>query len=74
MAVSLAQALAALDGIAPLRYAESWDNVGLLVEPRPTRGRAAGVGRILLAIDATEAVVAEAVRRRCALLVAYHPP
>ena len=30
MAVSLAQALAALDGIAPLRYAESWDNVGLL--------------------------------------------
>lgn len=30
----LSEVLAALEAIAPLRFAKAWDNVGLLLEPR----------------------------------------
>lgn len=60
---------AALEAIAPVAYAESWDNVGLLVGDL-----AAELDSVLLAIDATKAVVAEAAREGCGLIVAYHPP
>lgn len=70
MGLPLQQALAALAEIAPLSLAETWDNVGLLVEP----SAGAGVERVLLAIDLTEAVLAEAVRAGADLIVAYHPP
>lgn len=71
MSVSLARVLAALEAIAPLRLAAPWDNVGLLVEPP---GRARSVRRILLTIDCTAAVVAEAEAVGCELIVSYHPP
>lgn len=59
---------AALDAIAPRHLAEPWDNVGLLVgDP------AQDVTRALLAIDATPAVIDEAVALGCELIVAYHP-
>jgi len=70
MPTTLAKATAALEAIAPLALAEPWDNVGLLVAPSRRRP----VARVLLAIDATAAVVTEAVVRRADLLVAYHPP
>ena len=58
-----------MEKIAPLRDAEPWDNVGLILgDP------AAGVRRVLLCIDLTAEVVAEAVRDRCDAVVAYHPP
>jgi dinuclear metal center YbgI/SA1388 family protein len=60
--------LTALDRIAPVRYAEPWDNVGLL-----TGDPAAAVGRVLLTIDLTHAVLDEAVRLGAGLVVAYHP-
>jgi putative NIF3 family GTP cyclohydrolase 1 type 2 len=41
-----------LEELAPLRLAESWDNVGLLVEPVTRRE----LKRVLLTIDLTEAV------------------
>lgn len=64
----LSEIQAFLDGIAPLRHAEPWDNVGLLVgDP------GAGVSRVLMCIDLTPAVLAEAVSLRCELVVAYHP-
>ena len=59
-----------LDDVAPLAWAEDWDNVGLLVEP-PGRAR---VQRVLLAIDLTAAVFDEARRAKVDLIVAYHPP
>jgi dinuclear metal center YbgI/SA1388 family protein len=65
----LRDVLSALDTIAPLRYAESWDNTGLI-----TGDPAASITRALLAIDYTPAVADEAVRERCQLVVAYHPP
>jgi dinuclear metal center YbgI/SA1388 family protein len=64
----LQDVLAALDTISPLRYAESWDNVGLL-----TGDPAASIERVLLTIDLTHGVLDEAVARRSELVVAYHP-
>lgn len=61
--------LKTLDELAPLRYAESWDNVGLLVgDP------AADVTKILVTVDYSAAVAAEAKERGANLVVAYHPP
>ena len=64
----LRDTLSALEAITPLRYAEPWDNVGLL-----TGDPEAPVGRVLLTIDLTHAVLAEAAARRAELVVAYHP-
>jgi len=65
----LSEILPVLESIAPLRLAESWDNVGLLVgDP------SAEVSSALLCIDYTPAVAREARAETCALVVAYHPP
>jgi dinuclear metal center YbgI/SA1388 family protein len=64
----LSDILVVLDSIAPLRLAEGWDNVGLLVGDPST-----DVERILLCIDYTPAVAAEARAKRKNLVVAYHP-
>jgi len=53
----------------PLGLAQDWDNVGLLAgDP------AAAVRRVLVCVDLTADVVAEAGRRRAQMVVAYHPP
>lgn len=67
--VKLADVLKLLQSIAPTEQAEPWDNVGLLVGD-PARE----IEAVLLAIDATSAVIDEAVRERAGLIVAYHPP
>ena len=58
----------ALERIAPPAYAESWDNVGLLVgdAARPCR-------RVLLCIDLTADVLAEAKAAKAQLVMVYHP-
>ncbi|MBP8304552.1 MAG: Nif3-like dinuclear metal center hexameric protein, partial [Phycisphaerae bacterium] len=59
---------AALERLLPKALAQSWDNVGLLVgDPR------AEARRVLVTIDTTAAVAAEARRLRTDLIVAYHP-
>ncbi len=58
-----------LEMIAPLKYAEEWDNVGLLAgDPDDV------IDRVLLTIDMTTPVINEAVHHRCGLVIAYHPP
>lgn len=53
---------------APRELAESWDNVGLLVgDPE------AEVRRVLVALDVTPQVVAEAIEKDCQLIAAHHP-
>ena len=73
MSLPLARLVSALERLAPLDLAESWDNVGLLVDPRAA-GAELDVSRVLLTIDATPEVVEEAVAARAGCLVAYHPP
>ena len=57
-----------VEKIAPLGLAQSWDNVGLLIgDPkRPIRN-------VLLTIDVTRAVVAEAKKLKTDLILSYHP-
>lgn len=65
----LAEILPVLEALAPLRLAESWDNVGLLVgDP------AAPIARVLVTVDYAPAVAEEARALEADLVVAYHPP
>jgi dinuclear metal center YbgI/SA1388 family protein len=65
----LKQFLDAMEAIAPTRFAESWDNVGLLAgDPGQD------VSAAMLTIDYTPEVACEAAGKRCDLIVSYHPP
>jgi len=58
-----------LNDLAPLPYAESWDNVGLLAgDPNEH------VTKALLTVDMTLPVINEARANGCQLVIAYHPP
>ncbi|XP_013385198.1 NIF3-like protein 1 isoform X2 [Lingula anatina] len=59
-----------LHHLAPLALAEDWDNVGLLVEPSAPHK----VTDVLLTIDLTEEVLAEALEKKVNFILAYHPP
>ncbi|XP_071604034.1 NIF3-like protein 1 [Heliangelus exortis] len=68
--MDLREIVSALNDFAPLSLAESWDNVGLLVEPSPPHA----VSTLLLTNDLTEEVMEEAVQKRAELILSYHPP
>lgn len=70
-APSFAEVVDILHEIAPLELAAEWDNVGVVLQARARPGK---VARVLLTIDLTTAVAAEAVAARADLVVAYHPP
>ena len=57
----------AMQALAPLELAESWDNPGLLVDC------AGEVTRVLVTLDITPEVVAEAAAKHCEAIVAHHP-
>ncbi len=59
---------AILEEMAPLAYAEDFDNVGLLVG----NNEAEATG-ILVCHDALEAVIDEAIAKNCNLVVCFHP-
>lgn len=67
--VLLSTILEGLEKFAPLKLAESWDNVGLLVDPIEE----VPIRKILLTNDLTKEVVNEAVAHRAGLIVTYHP-
>ncbi|MFM7136043.1 MAG: Nif3-like dinuclear metal center hexameric protein [Planctomycetota bacterium] len=66
--LKLADLVAALERIAPLRLAAEWDAVGLLVAPREPEVR-----RVLTCLTLTPEVAAEAVRERIDLVITHHP-
>ncbi|KAK3560103.1 hypothetical protein QTP86_033884 [Hemibagrus guttatus] len=68
--MDLKTVLEVLEQLAPLSLAESWDNVGLLVEPSKQRP----VKTILLTNDVTADVMDEAEAMTCDLIISYHPP
>jgi len=59
---------AAIERIVPLELAQDWDNVGLLVGDGKRN-----VKNVLLTIDVTADVVAEAKKLKTDLIVSYHP-
>ena len=60
--------LSYLESIAPPAYQEAYDNAGLITGSRDWECRG-----VLTTLDATEAVVEEAIARKCNLIVAHHP-
>ena len=66
--VKVKEVLGALEQFAPLPLQEDWDNAGLQIGLTE-----AEVSGALLCLDVTEAVVDEAVERRCNLIVSHHP-
>lgn len=56
-----------MEQLAPSALAESWDNVGLLVDC------GGAVTKILVALDITDDVIQEAAEHNCQLIVSHHP-
>src|SRR3954468_3594177 len=67
--MKLGQLIEQLEEIAPTRYAEPWDNVGLLVGDVDQ-----GISNVLLTIDYTPAVAEEGRNKNCDCIISYHPP
>ena len=65
----VADLVTALQAIAPLEFAEPWDNVGLLIGSEKW-----AADDVLLTIDLTEDVLQEAIAGQTQMIVAYHPP
>ena len=66
---TLGEIIELLEEAYPPRLAESWDRVGLVAGDR-----AAPVRRVVVAVDATDAVVDHALAEGADLLVVHHPP
>ncbi len=57
-----------VEEIAPLTYAEDFDNVGLLVGNPHQK-----VTNILVTLDTLEEVIEEAITKNCNLIISFHP-
>ncbi|GAA4317911.1 Nif3-like dinuclear metal center hexameric protein [Pontixanthobacter gangjinensis] len=57
-----------IEDFAPTKYAEGFDNVGLLVGDA-----SAEVSGALVTLDTLEATVDEAVEKKCNLIISFHP-
>ncbi|WP_242204796.1 Nif3-like dinuclear metal center hexameric protein [Aestuariivivens insulae] len=57
-----------LEELAPLNYAEDFDNVGLLVGDKNTN-----LTGVLVTLDTLESVIDEAIENNCNLVVSFHP-
>src|SRR5690606_20057940 len=57
-----------LEELAPLHYAEDFDNVGLLVGNKNEKLKG-----ILVTLDTLETVIDEAIENNCNLIVSFHP-
>ena len=68
--VLLGDVVKKLDEHAPLSIAESWDNVGLLLEPSSPHI----VKHLFLTNDLTECVLDEALDKGVDMIMSYHPP
>jgi dinuclear metal center YbgI/SA1388 family protein len=66
--MKIKEILSVLEEMAPLAYAEDFDNVGLLVGDQ--NNEATGV---LVCHDALENVIDEAITKKCNLIVCFHP-
>lgn len=69
--MKLSHIIAAIEEFAPRGLQESWDNSGLQIAlPPEAGGECTGV---LLCVDVSEAVIAEAVEKGCNLVLSHHP-
>ncbi|WP_374542835.1 Nif3-like dinuclear metal center hexameric protein, partial [Flavobacterium sp.] len=65
--MQLSSILHHLENLAPLAYAEDFDNVGLLTSHQNE------ITGIIVAHDALEEVIDEAIEKKCNLVICFHP-
>lgn len=58
----------ALEELAPLSFAEEWDNVGMLVGSKEKE-----IESIYIALDATDEVIQDAIQKKADVLLTHHP-
>ena len=68
MNLKVNQIIQAIERYAPPAYQESYDNAGLIVGDRNQE-----INSVLLSLDVTEEIVAEAVEQGAGMIVAHHP-
>lgn len=66
--MQISKLISTLEKIAPLKLQESYDNSGLIVGNPNTE-----CSGVLLALDATEDVIKDAISQKCNLVIAHHP-
>lgn len=68
MSATVKEIMGYMEEIAPQKLAEDWDNVGLAVGDRESH-----VGKILLALDVIDPVIAEAIALKADMIITHHP-
>ncbi|HQF29086.1 MAG TPA: Nif3-like dinuclear metal center hexameric protein, partial [Bacteroidia bacterium] len=66
--MKLSAIIAALETLAPPDLQESYDNAGLI-----TGNPEMEITGALICLDSIEAIIDEAIRKKCNLVVAHHP-
>jgi dinuclear metal center YbgI/SA1388 family protein len=66
--MKIKEIISVLEEMAPLAYAEDFDNVGLLVGDKNAQANG-----VLVCHDALESVITEAIAKNCNLVVCFHP-
>ncbi|HEX8376905.1 MAG TPA: Nif3-like dinuclear metal center hexameric protein [Pedobacter sp.] len=66
--MKLLELISHLESIAPLSYQEDYDNSGLI-----TGSPEVEVTSALISLDCTEAIVDEAIKKGCNLIISHHP-
>jgi dinuclear metal center YbgI/SA1388 family protein len=66
--ITIKEIISVLEEMAPIAYAEDFDNVGLLVGNQESKATG-----ILVCHDALESVIDEAIAKKCNLVVCFHP-
>ena len=68
MFINSQKLLGLLEQLAPKKYAESWDNVGLLLGNDEVE-----IDKVMVTLDVTEVVVDEAIEKNVDLIISHHP-
>ena len=66
--MNIKEIISVLEEMAPLAYAEDFDNVGLLVGNQELE-----LTGVLVCHDALESVIEEAIAKNCNMVVCFHP-
>jgi dinuclear metal center YbgI/SA1388 family protein len=66
--MKIAEIIQTIEDFAPISYQEGYDNAGLIIGDKLT-----DCSGVLICLDSIEAVVDEAIEKKCNLIVAHHP-
>ena len=68
MLLKLHEIIKIIETWSPIKFSEDFDNIGLIVGDRNSE-----IKKALITIDTTEKVVEEALKKKCNLIISFHP-